>query len=549
MVPQVPAENSGVLEEVNPQGFYAAFGGGVGSFGANFALFHAKNTTIWIDCGAGFGNQNLPGISKTLPHGELLRSGQPDAIIITHGHEDHLGALGFLGGYLKKHTPVYCSPYTAALLRAKIKDAGISREILDIKLIENNQSWQVKGFQMKNFFMPHSIPQTFSVGLSHESFKEKIYFTSDFKIDGHEPRFSERDIKEFGPVDYCFLDSTGSLSPGRAGAEHELQGSFSQLIGNWHGRIFITTFASQIERIKFLITKSLELNRPLGLLGFSMKNYLRAARESGEFDPGFELLNPSSRAKDAIYLIAGCQADQYSSFNRLSLGELNGFQTGPNDLVIYSASIIPGNEEPVFEALNRIAKTGARVFGVNPEERKLVHRSGHGKQDEQRQLLDLIKPKQVVPVHGDPLHFRSIAENDVFTGFNVLYAESAVFYRLDQNFEADLTLPQQPLYVEQSEIHTESKLYYVRKEIGSVGIFTLSIDNSSGKVLAWELTGVCSQKRKEELAVDLEKKLAALLGKQVFPLSNTAQKKLRAKLQNLCRDFFGRGSYVQLMLC
>ena len=241
----------------------------------------------------------------------------------------------------------------------------------------------------------------------------------------------------------------------------------------------------------------MELNRPLGLLGFSMKTYLRAAKESGEFDPGFELSNPSSRAKDAIWLIAGCQADQFSSFNRLSLGELNGFQTGPNDLVIYSASIIPGNEEPVFEALNRIAKTGARVFGVNPEERKLVHRSGHGKQEEQRQLLDLIKPKQVVPVHGDPLHFRSIAENDIFTGFNVLYAESAVFYRLDQSFEAELTLPQQPLYVEQSEIHTESKLYYVRKEIGSVGIFTLSIDNSSGKVLAWELTGVCSQKEKK----------------------------------------------------
>ena len=91
-------------------------------------------------------------------------------------------------------------------------------------------------FHLQNFFMPHSIPQTFSVGLSHESFKEKIYFTSDFKIDGHESRFSEQDIKEFGPVDYCFLDSTGSLSPGRAGAEHDLQGSFSQLIENWHGR-------------------------------------------------------------------------------------------------------------------------------------------------------------------------------------------------------------------------------------------------------------------------------------------------------------------------
>jgi ribonuclease J len=549
LVPQVPAEYSSIFENVDSQGFYAAFGGGVGSFGANFAIFYADNTTIWIDCGAGFGNQNLPGISKTLPHGELLRSGQPDAIIITHGHEDHIGALGFLGGLLKKHTPVYCSAYTAALLRIKLKDAGVNAETFDLKIIEVNQSWQVNDFEVRNFFMPHSIPQTFSVGLIHQKFKEKLYFTSDFKIDGHEPRFNQKDIADFGPVDYCFLDSTGSLSPGRAGAEQDLQASFTNLLENWSGRIFITTFASQIERIKFLIMKSLELNRPLGLLGFSMKTYLKAARESGEFDPGFELTNPSPRAKGAIWLIAGCQADQYSSFNRLSLGELNGFRTGPNDLVIYSASIVPGNEEPVFEALNRIARTGARMFGVNPEERKLVHRSGHGKQEEQRQLLDLIQPRKVVPVHGDPLHFRSLAENDTFTGYNVLYAEGAVVYRLDAGFQADLTLSPQPLYVEQNEIHTESRLYHIRKEIGNSGVFTLSLDRFTGKLLGWELTGVCSQKRKNELREDIERKLGKLLTNQVFPLSNTAQKKLRSKLQNLCRDFFGRSNYVQLMLC
>ena len=107
-----------------------------------------------------------------------------------------------------------------------------------------------------------------------------------------------------------------------------------------------------------------------------MKTYLRAAKESGEFDPGFQF-QTLHHSKNAIWLIAGCQADPHSSFNRLSLGELNGFQTGPNDLVIYSASIIPGNEEPVFEALNRIAAAAPGSYGVNPEERKLVHRSGH----------------------------------------------------------------------------------------------------------------------------------------------------------------------------
>lgn len=548
MVPQVSPEISDALSDLNPNGFYAAFGGGVGSFGANFAFFYASGDCIWVDCGAGFGNQSLPGIQKTLPHRDLLTAAHPDAIILTHGHEDHIGALSYLGGFLKKDTPVYCSPYTSEIVKSKIKDAGISSGVLKFHLIDKNQSWQVAGFHLQNFFMPHSIPQTFSVGITHSSFKEKIYFTSDFKMDGREPRFNRKDIAGYGPVNYCFLDSTGSLSAGRAGDESELGPQLWELIKNWPGRVFVTTFASQIERIQHIIDSCTNTARPFGLLGYSLKNYLKAARASGEYDPGFQISNPSSSSRNAVWIIAGCQADPHSSFTRLSKGELGGFRIGEQDLIIYSASIIPGNEEPVFNALNRIAAAGAKVYGIQSGERQHVHRSGHGKQEEQRELLDLVEPDVVVPVHGDPLHFRSIAEHETFTGFDVRYAEGATFYRLDQDFKREQTLSPGALFVEETEIHQERRLYHTRNEIGKSGICTFTIDAENGSLVALGLIGVCSNEKQKSVTDELKQKAQKVIAKQPFPLSGTAEKKLRSKLQGLTRDFFGRACYVQLML-
>ncbi|HRP69733.1 MAG TPA: MBL fold metallo-hydrolase, partial [Turneriella sp.] len=248
LVPQVSPVNAGILDfpaRLRPNKLYFAFGGGVGRFGTNFTLFHLNDTTVWVDLGSGFANHHTPGMDKNLPNRQLLLGFPPTAIFLTHGHEDHIGALPHLTEVIPHGTPIYTSPFTKALVVNRLKDRGIDPSIWEFKLIEENTQVKIGNFTVFTFFMPHSIPQCFSVGLEADAAGEKkrIYFSSDFKLKGGEVRHKVAQIKKFAPVDFLFIDSTGALNEGETVDEKEVDESLERLILKIKGRIFLTTFS------------------------------------------------------------------------------------------------------------------------------------------------------------------------------------------------------------------------------------------------------------------------------------------------------------------
>ena len=287
MVPQVSADPAGIIDyprRLERDHLYFAFGGGVGRFGTNFTIFHLNGTTIWVDVGSGFANHHTPGMEKNLPNRQLLLGFPPTAIFLTHGHEDHIGAFPHLVHVIAAGTPVYTSPFTAALLTNRLRDRGVDPARWDFRLIEENTRIEIGGLALFTFFMPHSIPQCFSVGLEAElpEGRKRIYFSSDFKMHGSEVRHKTAQLKKFAPVDFLFVDSTGSLLEGETADEKEVDESLSKLIANTKGRIFLTTFASQVERIKNLVANAANAGRPIGFAGRSLKTQWEAAFMSGE---------------------------------------------------------------------------------------------------------------------------------------------------------------------------------------------------------------------------------------------------------------------------
>ncbi|HMV35006.1 MAG TPA: ribonuclease J, partial [Turneriella sp.] len=414
MVPQVSADPAGIVDyprRLVKDQLYFAFGGGVGRFGTNFTVFHLNGVTIWIDVGSGFANHHTPGMDKNLPNRQLLLGFPPTAIFLTHGHEDHIGALPHLTEVIPVGTPIFASPFTTALVTARLKDRGIDPARWDFRLIEQDSDIEIGPFRVSTFFMPHSIPQCFSVGLeaSLPQGKKRIYFSSDFKMRGSEVRHKVQNIKKFAPVDFLFVDSTGSLHEGETTDEREVDESLERLISRIPGRIFITTFASQVERIKNIVRIASGLSRPVGFLGRSLKSQWEAAFISREVAAPLHLQKPPSyTSQNAVWLVAGCQADKNSSFSRLTHGTLAKVRLKAGDTLVYSASMIPGNEGKIYEALNLAADVGVRVVGVSGDTR--VHASGHGKRGDIERLISYLKPRHILPVHGDPLHFHAFID-------------------------------------------------------------------------------------------------------------------------------------------
>ncbi len=531
-----------VRRSLSGNGLFAAFGGGVGRFGTNFAWFKAGSTIIWIDVGAGFPDANTPGLQKILPDLRLLNYQPPTAIILTHAHEDHIGALPHVVSLVPDGTLVYASPYTIAMVRGRMQENGIPDTKFEFIPVEHNTSFEIGRFFVSTFFMPHSIPQTYSVGLRDRETGRKIYFTSDFKTQGAEPRFSQKDIRRFGPVDYLLIDSTGALNPGYADPEHDVIVNLEKTIKEWPGRIFIATFSSQIERIRAVFEIGKKLNRPVGLQGYSLKSHLRAAYAAGEFSiPPHQWKDPGAENKKSIWLLAGCQSEAGSSFHRLAHGRLTKFSLGPNDLLIYSGSMIPGNEGNIFESLNNIARTGAKVLGIATQQKKL-HTSGHGKQEDILKLIDWVQPARILPVHGDPLHFHAFRE--IITAAKLKAALHLVYqghiYHLGKELSEVAEINYRPAFIDGNEIHHDRDLYEQRQQLGKFGVCTIGIDRNTGTLLKLRYTGVVTPSYLQEHHPYLEYEIKTLITTYRGDGSFEQNKNLRKKIDEFHQKKLGK---------
>ena len=385
--------------------------GGTGEIGMNCYCYgtgsERERQWLMVDLGVKFGGEKEPGVDVILPDVGFMTSNRRDlaGLIITHAHEDHIGAVPWLWPQLK--CDVYCTRFAAELLKLKLREHGLEEEV-PLHIIEPHTQFVVGEFQLEFLRVTHSIPQ--SNALLIKTPEGTVVHSGDWKIDRtpvlgepiDEARFSA--IGAAG-VDVLVCDSTNVMREGFSPSEHEVAATLTDIIKHAKGRVAVTTFASHVERITCAVRAARAAGREVVIAGRAMRNTLEAARICGMLDGVGAFLDEDAFGylpPDKIMLLCtGSQGEPRAAMARIAEDSHNNISLEEGDLVIFSARTIPGNEKEVSGIINNLAKL--RVDVITSDD-ALVHSSGHPRQDELKQMYDWLKPRAVVPMHGEPRH-------------------------------------------------------------------------------------------------------------------------------------------------
>jgi len=378
--------------------------GGLGEIGKNMTAVRQSSGILLVDAGMSFPEEELPGIDLVLPDFSYLRQnkGQVRGVVLTHGHEDHVGSLPYL---LKEfRVPVYGTRLTLGLVRPKLAEAGIKNP--DLRELSYGQKENISGFGVELIEVNHSIPDAAAVALRTEA--GLLFFSGDYKVDLTPIEGRPMDlarIAELGKegVLALFGDSTNSEREGHTPSESVVQKTFENVFERAEGRIIVASFASHIHRVSQVVEAAKRHGRLVGVTGRSMIRNVEIARELGYLDLPQSMIVDQRHVNtvpdgDIVILTTGSQGEPLAALSRIASGTHKTIEIGPGDVVVISAHPIPGNEPAVARTINNLMKRGAEVLydAIEP-----VHVSGHGSKEEQKLLISLLKPRFVVPVHGE----------------------------------------------------------------------------------------------------------------------------------------------------
>ena len=405
--------------------------GGLGEIGKNMTVIEFGNDLLLIDCGMGFPDEDMYGIDVVLPDITYLRNNASRirGLIITHGHEDHIGAVPYV---LKElDVPIYTTPLTAALIELKLEEHDLlyNTQIFTKKA---GSVFRIGCFSIEFIRVNHSIPD--AVALAIKTPVGTIVHTGDFKIDLTPISGGMIDLVRFGELGNegvlaLMSDSTNVETPGHSASERKVGESFDKLFQNCDKRIIITTFASNVHRLQQIINVAAKYHRKVAVTGRSMENVLRTAMVLGymEVPEGvlMDLEQIKSQPKNRTVIIStGSQGEAMSALYRMAFAEHKQIQIDSGDRVIISASAIPGNENTISRVIDELFHKGAEVIY---DRRTDLHVSGHACQEEQKMILALVKPKYFIPVHGEHRMLVKHAELGRMMGVapkNVIIAEN-----------------------------------------------------------------------------------------------------------------------------
>ena len=381
--------------------------GGLGEIGLNMMLVESGDELIAVDCGLMFPDAELPGIDYVIPDFSyaLARPDALRAVFLTHGHEDHIGALPYL--LARARVPVYGSPLTIALVAEKLREHAL--EGVELRVVRPHDRVDAGPFTVEPLRVTHSIAD--GVGLAITTPVGLIVHTGDFKLDPHPLDGVLPDYAAFSAlgdqgVAVLCSDSTNVDRPGHTRSETEVGAAFAERFASARGRIIVATFASHIHRIQQVLDVAARFNRRVALLGRSMERNIRVAEELGyvRMPPGtvvpLEEL-AAMAAERQVVLSTGSQGEPNSALALMAAGEHKYFQVGPGDLVILSSRVIPGNERTVGRIINGLYRRGAEVLY---EDNAFVHVSGHASRDDLKLMLNMTRPRYFLPVHGEYRH-------------------------------------------------------------------------------------------------------------------------------------------------
>src|SRR6201994_1697078 len=391
--------------------------GGTGEIGMNLNLYRWSTAGgekfLAVDCGIGFGGSELPEVEVMMADPGYIadRKDKLVGLVITHAHEDHIGAVAWLWPQLK--CQVYCTPFAAAVLRRKLGENGLVNQVR-VHVIPPGGSFDLKPFALRFIRLAHSIPE--AQALVIETPAGTVLHTGDWKLDASPllgPPTDEAALAELGEKGVLALvcDSTNAMVEGHSGSELDVRRTLSALVRDLRGRVAVTCFASNVARIESIALAAQDAGRGVAIVGRSLRNMDAAARECGYLKtlPPFLTEDDIDDVPDdnILLLITGSQGEDRSALSRIARDDHPRVSLGEGDTVIYSSRMIPGNERAIGTVQDNLVRRGVRLM---TDDDHLVHVSGHPARDELRRMYRLVKPRYAVPVHGEWRHLSVHAE-------------------------------------------------------------------------------------------------------------------------------------------
>ncbi len=473
-----------------------AFLGGMNEIGKNMTLYEYDNDMFIVDCGLAFPNSDLPGVDLVIPDFTYVENNAEKikGIIVTHGHEDHIGGIAYL---LKKvNIPIYATKLTIGLIKGKLEEHDLlnKAKLIEIKPRDNIS---LGNFNIELIHVNHSIPD--AVGLAIKCPAGVIIQTGDFKIDTTPvdgdmidlPRFAEHGKKG---VLALLSDSTNAERPGYSASEKSVGESFETLFRKAKNkRIVVATFASNIHRVQQIIDVAESRDRKVAVTGRSLENLVNVGKELGYLNVPEGLLIDINTIKSypddkLVIITTGSQGEPMSALTKMSIGEHRKVSVTPNDYVIISATPIPGNEKMVGNVVNELMKRGVDVIYEKMYE---VHVSGHACQEELKLMMGLVKPKFFIPVHGEQKHLRKHADLAVSMGIdkdNIYVGNIGEKIQISEDgIKKVENVPSGEIYVDGIGVGDVGNIVLNdRKHLSKDGIIIVvaTIDSSSGYVVS-----------------------------------------------------------------
>jgi ribonuclease J len=540
--------------------------GGSGEIGMNMNLFAYGNPGnrkwIIVDVGVTFADDTIPGIDLIYPDPGFIVDKKDDLVglVLTHAHEDHIGAIVHV--WPKLNCNIYATPFTSVLIKEKFKEKKIDISN-KLKIVQLNGNIKLGPFKIEFVTLTHSILEP--NGLSIETPAGTVLHTGDWKIDSNPligEKINEKKIKEIGKkgVLAMICDSTNVFSPGRAGSESDVRKSLLKIMETKQNRIIVTSFASNVARMESIFYCAEKTGREISLVGRSMHRIYKAARQCGYLNNLLQPIEPREakkmKRKKILYLCTGSQGEPNGAMMRISSYRHPDVLIEENDTVIFSSKIIPGNEKKLYKLHNQLVKNGVDVVS---EENEFVHVSGHPNREDLKDMYNWVKPKSVIPVHGEHRHM--IEHINFAKEMQVPYpvqVENGDIVQLYPGTKPEVTdkAPVGRMFVDgKISIGEDSQIVKDRMNISYNGFLEVTIlINSSGSVVnnpIISFKGIPSNGESTNFVFDLEDKIKDIC--KTFSLKNSKQEynlieTLKINCRKTVKDKTGKKPYTNINL-
>ncbi|SVA55864.1 uncharacterized protein METZ01_LOCUS108718 [marine metagenome] len=540
--------------------------GGSGEIGMNMNLFSygKPDNQKWliVDIGVTFADDTLPGIDLIYPDPGFIIDKKDDllGIILTHAHEDHIGAIAHIWPQLKCN--IYATPFTSVLIKEKFKEKKI--EIgNNLKIVDLNGTIKLGPFTIEFVTLTHSILEP--NGLSIKTPVGTILHTGDWKCDPNPligNTINEKKLKQIGAqgVLAMICDSTNIFIPGRAGSELDVRQSLLKIMQNKNKRIIVTSFASNVARMETIFYCAKKIERQISLVGRSMHRIYKAARQCGYLKNVIDPIDPREAKKISrekiVYLCTGSQGEPMGAMMRIAHYVHPDVFIEKDDTVIFSSKIIPGNEKKLYSLHNQLVKNGIEVIS---EENEFVHVSGHPNQEDLKDMYNWVKPKSIIPVHGEHRHMMEhinfAKEMQVPYPVQIENGDIVQIYPGEGPHVIDKA-PVGRMYVDGNiSISEDSQSLKERKNLANNGYLEVTIIiNDKGKVIKkpiFSFKGLPIESQNEDFIFDLEDEVKKT--SRTFSLNNSKQEnilieELKKNCRKLVKEKTGKKPYTNINL-